>query len=484
MQEENFTLPTETVLVKISDIKISENRFRKIFNEAKDEAFQISFGDPSTGLQTPPLVTNDLKLIAGETRLRNWKKRSDFNFPNYYLQQLIPEGLIPVRRALRDFSLLERLKMERDENLVRSNFTVSEEAAAVKRIYMLEKEISEAQVQVPENAVSLKKPQPASLFVGLLGAPKFVAEPDLVEATAKSVFDTTKPTTSETRAIQNSLKIATAMETIPELASILEKAKDKTAALSAIEKFEKEERNKVLAASVGKEFTSKFRHKVYQGDCLKILGKMESSLYDICLTDPLYGINAHQHKRGGENHNYEDTPERFTEIMPRIIRQVSRVLKPAAHFYMFCDLDNFHKLKNWIQDSSLPGNLWTVQRTPIFYRKPPGISPHPGFTYARSYECIIYAYRGGKTLQKTLPDILDVVPQEKSETHGAAKQPEALKQILSASSKPGEKVLDFMAGSGSIFPACQDLLLEATGIEIAEAYYGRCLERIEQLLGK
>lgn len=480
MQEDSINLPTETILVKISDVIVSEGRFRKQFDEAKDEKFQISFGDPSTGLQTPPLVTSDLKLIAGETRLRNWKKLSDFGFPTYYLQQLIPEGMIPVRRALREFSLLERLKMEKDENLIRSNFTIAEESAAVKRVYMLEKEILDAQ----KPAVSTQKAQTISPFAGLLGVPKFVAEPELIEATAKSVFDTNKPTGSETRAIRDSLKIATAMETRPDLAHLLEKAKDKTSALSTIDKYEKEERNKILAASVGKEYTSKARHKVYQGDCLEILEKLESGVFDICLTDPIYGINAHRHKRGGENHDYEDTPERFAEIMPRIIRQVSRVLKPAAHIYLFCDLDNFHKLKSWIQDSSLPGNFWTIQRTPIFYRKPPGISPHPGFTYARSYECIIYAYRGGKTLQKTLPDILDTVPQEKSETHGAAKQPEALKQLLSASAKPGEKILDFMAGSGSIFPACQELLLEATGIELADAYYGRCLERIEQLLGK
>jgi DNA modification methylase len=46
---------------------------------------------------------------------------------------------------------------------------------------------------------------------------------------------------------------------------------------------------------------------------------------------------------------------------------------------------------------------------------------------------------------------------------------------------PGDKVLDFMAGTGSVIPACHELKLSCTAIELEAEYYGRMLERVQGL---
>jgi DNA modification methylase len=227
-------------------------------------------------------------------------------------------------------------------------------------------------------------------------------------------------------------------------------------------------------------------HSIIHGDCLEELAKLPLASFDVCLTDPIYGINAGNFsdqggRMSGNSHDYNDSLENFTEIMPKALKLVSRVLKDRAHIYLACDLRNYPLLRKFLADSSIPGNEWRIPNAPfIQYKVGGGRVPHPGYTPRRSYELWLYAYRGEKQEYKLINDVVECV-SDRTESHGAGKPKDLLKTFLSRSCMPGDTVIDFMAGSGSIVPACHELKLKCTAIELEEAYYGRILERIKEL---
>ena len=121
---------------------------------------------------------------------------------------------------------------------------------------------------------------------------------------------------------------------------------------------------------------------------------------------------------------------------------------------------------------------WEVWPTPIIWNKLNGMLPKPEHGPRRTYEMILFATKGGKKVTKVGPDVLthSLVSER---DHGAQKPVSLYVDLLSRSVLPGNSVLDFFMGSGTIFPACNKLKLAATGMEINRDYYTLALSRID-----
>jgi hypothetical protein len=465
----------------VDDIKVPATRMRQEFADTTELQEELKV---SPGLLTAILVNADNTLICGEHRLKAQKAILEFGGRFYFQGMEVPEGKIPVQRTLRQLSELETVRAEFGENNFRTPFTWAEKQAAKMRLIKLQKEkldeengvkLEEASAQT--TTVSLEKPVKANPFAGLKTTPR-ISE-TVIASSAGAFFGKTDSNTKHQ--IREAIQIDVAMQTIPEIAEQLKKVNSNKEAFQVIEKHKRAEEGKKKAQEVGKTF-SKDNHSVFLGDCIEVMAKFTAGTYDVALFDPPFGMGANAFSQGGENHGYDDSPEKFKEQTPRIIRAVSRVLKPAAHMYIFCDFDKFHQVKQWVLDSSFPGNPWTVQRVPIIMPKTGGgIPPQSGFAFRRTHEYILFAWRGGKRNTGTIDDVLKSVPIETSSDHGAAKQPAALKQLLAHSCKAGDKVIDCTAGSGATMVAGHELLLDVTLIEIEDIWYGRCLERLEKL---
>jgi site-specific DNA-methyltransferase (adenine-specific) len=472
-KDPNNDILSDTIYIDPSLVTVPKLRMRKEFADTIDLQEELKV---SPGLLTAIFVNADNSLICGEHRLKAQLAILEFGGSFYYQGNLVPPGKIPVQRASRQLTELEVLKLEFGENNFRTPLAWGEVQAAKMRIFNLQMELSGKNPNAQPSTLSLEKPTVKSPFVGLKTAPRV---PETVIKDAAETFYGVADKNSIYK-MKTAVKINNAMKSLPELATELEKANSDKEALQIIDKFERAEAGKKKAQEVGKTFSSK-RHKVLRGDCIEVLREMEGGIYDVGLLDPPYGMGANSFSKGGSSHSYDDSPEKFKEQTPRIIRAVSRVLKPAAHLYIFCDIDKLPLIKEWIRDASVPGNPWNVHRTPFIMVKTNGVIPRPGFSPRRTYEVCVFADRGGKQNTGTITDVLNPVPNEKTSIHGAAKQPEAIMQLLAHSCKAGDKVIDPTAGTGATLVAAHKLLLEATLIELDETFYGICVETLNSL---
>ena len=66
--------------------------------------------------------------------------------------------------------------------------------------------------------------------------------------------------------------------------------------------------------------------KLYRGDCLKVLRKLDAGSVDAVVTDPPYGIGF----RYGGGTEAASTPEAYWQWLEPIHREAMRVLKPGG----------------------------------------------------------------------------------------------------------------------------------------------------------
>ncbi len=483
MQDRNISI------IPIKDIVVKD-RARKIFDPKEMEILMEAISS-NIGLIHPIMIKKDKELITGERRLKAISQLHKIGTSIKFAGKPIPNGMIPCIIVEEEFQLIDYLITEEVENTARSGFTWQELArhtAKIAELKQLQIDIKNAELKSEkkttemdsaDTTVSNTKSIDSLLAVSLGKVVPSIISKEAIEATKEKLHPNS---VNGVYKVQDSLLLNKALNDI-EMQPKIENATSKKEALKIVSREEIRKRQAELAQRIGKELRHN-RHTLIFGDCLIELPKIESNSIDVCLTDPIYGINAQNFgvaKRDIGFHEYDDTPERFNELLPICIKEMSRILKPAAHLYLFCDLINFYKLKKWVEDSSTPSNPWKVQSYPIHWIKPNGARcPHPGFTFRKTVEYILFAYRGGKQSNHQL-DAHFEVSIKRTEIHGATKDPSGLKVLLNNSCHVGDTVIDFMMGSGSTAVACQELKLKCTGIELDKSNFGRAVERIKEL---
>lgn len=468
----------EIIFVPVESIQI-KNRSRQQFGDEALGKLQQSLSDPEVGLLHPIRLSKDLQLIVGERRLKALKALHFLGTPVKFNGEPIPADTIPAIVCDSAQAEIEMLKQELDENIARENFTYLEETQLTAKIARLQEAIRRTEVAraaTPEN--------PTEIIPDLI--PLTAISSEAKTAAAVQLFpDQTEKKAREKTVSQ--LEVASILETAPEsqVAKQLSKAQSHAEAQKILDNYKKEEVRTALAAQQGRNFSSKL-HRIIHGDCLLELPKLQPASFDVVCCDPIYGIDAHKFgdaagKMASKRHDYDDSYENWQRIMPEALKLVSKLLKKEAHMYLACDFDRFHELKRFVLDSNLPDNPWKIQRSPIVqYKTEGGRVPHPGFTCRRASEFWLFAYRGGKQEYNMINDVIPC-SSDRSETHGAGKPIGLLTTFLRRSCMPGNQVLDFMAGSGGILVAGHQLNLRVTAIEICQADYGRCLERLKEI---
>lgn len=441
----------------IDKIQIAANRQRQEFDPEALQELKTSIED--RGLLHPIVVreerAGEFFLVAGERRLRAIKEiyelGGEFKFNNTTFRQ----GAVPYV-TLGELDVLDAEEAELDENLKRRDLTWQETADAHARLHAL-RVAQAAQANAGSKAA---------------GGPDIVPTPTVAD-TAREIHGRSDGSYQDN--VRKEIIVARHLSN-PEVA----KAKSLDEAFKVLKRQEEAKKNVALAASVGATFTADL-HQLHNENCLDWLRGCAPETFDVILTDPPYGMDAHEFgdaggKLTGIEHRYDDSYESWQQLMSMWTKLSFIVAKPQAHAYVFCDIDRFHELKALME---LAG--WYVHRTPlIVHKQNSGRVPLPDRGPRRQWEMILYAIKGNKPTTHIYPDVIPCTA-DANMTHGAQKPVALFENLLQRSVKPGDTVLDTFAGSGTIFPAAHTYKCKAVGIEMNQEYFGMALRRIKEL---
>lgn len=431
--------------IPISSILIAPNRQRQEFDP--DALVELANSISARGLFHAPVLRetpNGLTLVAGERRLRAIGDLHALDTEIRYNGLSIAPGETPYI-TLGELTPMEAEEAELDENLKRKDLTWQEQAQAIARLH----ELRTAQAATMGRGHSLIHTI-NELAEGRASRPDYVLTREKI--------------------------IVASHLSNPEVA----KAKTAKDAVKIILRQEETKRNVELGKRVGATFSGSL-HQLHNQDCREWLRSSSGNQFDVILTDPPYGMGADSFGDGGgklanNEHHYADSHAEFSRLLKPLAEEWYRVSKTQAHAYVFCDFDRFHELKQYMEEAG-----WYVFRTPLVIHKlGSGRVPLPEQGPRRSYELCLYAIKGWKPVTAIFDDVIPCKLEENI-GHGANKPVELFTNLLRRSCRPGDAVLDCFAGTGTIFPACHQLKLRATGIELSAEYYGIAAQRLAKL---
>lgn len=455
-------LPIEAIVVR-------PNRQRQEFDPDALQELKNSIED--NGLMHPPVLRREgveWVLVAGERRLRAireiWELGGDFRCDG---DLYTPAEMLVPYVNLGDLSPLEAEEAELDENLKRRDLTWQEHAAAVARLHAL-------------RTAQKSAARPSEPVLGPDGKPVFPFPKPKTQTVADTALEVTGRSDGYYQdSIRKEILVAKHLDN-PAVA----KAKTADEAFKILKKQEQARQDTELAAAIGKTFSADV-HQLHNVDCLDFMatfaGVSDFEKIDVIITDPPYGMGADQFGDGGGKmtaieHHYDDSLESWRVLMSKWCKLAFAVTKPQAHAYVMCDFDRFHELKEMMQDAG-----WYVFRTPLINCKiNSGRVPLPDKGPRRQYEIILYAIKGDKPVTHIYPDVITTQGDD-NQGHGAQKPVALYQNLLQRSCRPGDRVADFFAGSGTLFPAAHAYKCIAIGTELNPEYFGMASRRLREL---
>lgn len=424
----------------VEQIQVSLDRQRREFNQKGIEDLATSIQDK--GLMHPIVLRSDgCTLVAGERRLRALQllhERGALIRCDGYVVSLyhIPYTLVG------DLSPFQLEEAELEENLKREDLTWQERATALTRLH------------------SMRQEQHGKAEIGSQG--KGWSATDTITEILGDAKNSDLANFRETKIVAEHL-------TDPEVAN----AKSQKEALKIIAKKNAAEHRANLAAEFGKRSSA---HRVVNANCLDHMQSLPAASVDLIITDPPYGIGADSFgDQATEVHAYDDSPESFERLLPRAIREFTRLARTNAACYIFCDVRKAFRIIDWLGD-----NGWRPFQTPLIWNKGTvGMLPWPYAGPRRCYEAIVYAIRGEAKVNSIQSDVISVDGIQ-APLFAAEKPVDLYENLLNRSAKPGDVVLDPFAGAGGIIPACNRKQCIAIAIEQNEDKYNHMLSRLEE----
>ena len=218
-------------------------------------------------------------------------------------------------------------------------------------------------------------------------------------------------------------------------------------------------------------------NQIFLGDNLQILEQFPSETIQLIYIDPPFNTGTEQ---VGENGKYNDNFQNYLEFLRPRLKEARRILKTNGSLYFHIDYREAHYCKILLDEifgrnSFINEIIWaydyggrTKKRWPpkhdtiFWYAKNPNdyifneqeVEREP---YLSPWMASAEKQKNGKLPTDTWWHTI-VSPNSKEKTGYPGQKPIALlKRIVTASSKSGDLIMDFFAGSGSFGVAAKQL---------------------------
>lgn len=409
---------------------IVKDRFRRDFGNFEELKLSIKTKGLITPIAVQDLENGSFLLLAGERRLK-----ACIELEHHFIEAKIFTG---------EMSEYDIRCIELAENLDRKDFTWQEKT-------FLEAEIH--RIQVSQHG---EKHAP--------GGPGW------------SQADTAKFLGSSTGAVSQNLKLAAAMEAIPQLKDCATKDEAmKTLRLLQEKMIHEELMERVKAASEeAATATSADEQRMAMldsyivSDALEGLLSLKAETMDFIEIDPPYSIGLDKVKRGGDIEEYTEIDDiSYYSFMGKVIDECTRVLKSSRWLVLWHAYSHSLILKGMLEARG-----YKVSSSPAIWAKPAGQTNHPESSMANCYELFHYASKGNSILFKqgrsNIFHVSPVPPNKK--IHPTEKPIELLEAILQAFTIPGYKILVPFLGSGVTLMAAANLRCEAFGFDLSPLF--------------
>lgn len=194
------------------------------------------------------------------------------------------------------------------------------------------------------------------------------------------------------------------------------------------------------------------------GDSRRVLKRVADDSVDLIVTDPPYGIRYRRTRKAMTRtpRIVADTPFESHELLKAVVPDLARVLRPGGSIYLFAPGGRAMFRQGADLVSVLDGHF-DLRQALIWDKLAIGVG-----TYWRSqFESIVMASKGPVTGWSGGHSRSNILRYGRPRTwpggHPTPKPVDLLKELIEASSKPGDLVLDPFAGSGATAAAACEL---------------------------
>ena len=425
-------IQARTEMIAIIDIKVSD-RARTEMGSVGELCTSIQ----KFGLLNPIIIDQYMNLHCGERRLRAFKE--------------LKLEFIPCR-FIENLSEVEKLEVELDENIRRKELTWTEE------LFLKEKITRKWQELEPKTTLET--------IASRLNMSDDVLKTDLF--LVKSCKDNPELQTEKEKTA--ALRKAREIQNIA-IRNLMVQASGAVKSVPTLPNLEQTNSELSQTPVYTNQYT-KDNITIYNDDCLNILKAIQTESVDCIISDPPYGVDF---DGNSDFQNWlstfrDDHEFVFTTLLPPILTELYRVLKPDGHFYFFYAMIHHQRFLELVKSVG-----FKPQYVPLIWWK--GSQGGLKERYRMDYEPVLF---GGKDGGRRLTQPASTVQSYQNPTnklHPAEKPVSLLEYYITQSTIEGEVVLDCFAGSGSTILAAFNQNRVGIGIEKEKQWFDVAVTR-------
>ena len=218
-------------------------------------------------------------------------------------------------------------------------------------------------------------------------------------------------------------------------------------------------------------------YKLYQGDCLEIMGGIKDKSVDLIVTDPPYLMDYQSNRRKKEDRFDKIKNDKGNYMLIQdYLEECHRIMKDNTAIYCFCSWHNIDFFKNEFEKHFKLKNIL------VWNKNNHGTGDLKG-SYAPKHEFILFGHKGRTLLrEKRIADVIDCPKISSNKlTHPTEKPQDLLEIFIKQSSDEGSIIFDGFMGTGSCGIAAKKLNRNFIGIELDEKYFNIAKNRLENI---
>ncbi len=218
---------------------------------------------------------------------------------------------------------------------------------------------------------------------------------------------------------------------------------------------------------------------LYEGDCLEVMKTLPSESVDAVITDPPYGIDYQSARRSDKS---KWKPKIANDKQPFIwwLYDAYRLTKEGGILLCFCRWDVQEAFKMAIEWAG-----FTLKSQVIWDRADHGMGDLKA-SFAPQHDVVWFAVKGAFQFPDKRPRSIIKSMRLSGEQllHPNEKPVDLMEQLIRATTKSGDTVLDPFSGSGSTLVASDSINRNAIGIELDPKYCNIIRERMNAIQGR